>query len=122
MIFLYTGGTSLRTITPFLREKIVLPNNTTLRPLPCPGYFFFNEQLSPNYEIIFFVQVFCGFINYTTLSGSLGLCTILCLHMCSMLRILGNKMNKLSNLQKTDEDTVQKEIVDIVEYHTKFKG
>ncbi|CAD1472387.1 unnamed protein product [Heterotrigona itama] len=56
MILLHTGGTSLRTITPFLRDKIILPNNTTIRFLPCSGYFFFNEQLSPNYEIIFFTQ------------------------------------------------------------------
>mgnify|MGYP004582378623 CR=1 FL=1 len=122
MILLYTGGTGLRAITPFLRGKIILPDNTTIRPLPSPGYFvFFNEQLTPNYEIIFFVQVFCGFVNYTILSGTLGLCTMLCLHMCSMLRILGNKMKEFSNLSETDEDTVQKKITDIVEYHTKIK-
>ncbi|KAF3424620.1 hypothetical protein E2986_11705 [Frieseomelitta varia] len=122
MIFLYTGGTSLRTITPFLREKVVLPDNTTIRPLPCPGYFvLFNEQLTPNYEIIFFIQVFSGFLSYTEVSGILGLCATLCLHMCSMLKILGNKMRELSSLSETDEETVQKKITDIVEYQTKIK-
>ena len=121
MIFLYCSGASVRALTPILRGKTVLPDNTTLRHLPCPGYFFFNDQISPNYEIIFFVQVLCGFVNYTTLSGTLALCTTLCLHMSSMLRILGNKMNELTNLSKMDEKTVQKKIADIVEYHTQFK-
>ncbi|KAK1131443.1 hypothetical protein K0M31_017727 [Melipona bicolor] len=122
MIFLYTGGMSFRAIIPFLRGKIVLPDNTTLRPLPCPGYFIlFNEQLTPNYEIIFFIQVFSGFLSYTEVSAALGLCATLCLHMCSMLKILGNKMRELSSLSETDEDTVQKKITDIVEYQTKIK-
>ncbi|KOX73693.1 Odorant receptor 43a [Melipona quadrifasciata] len=122
MIFLYTGGMSFRAIIPFLRGKIVLPDNTTLRPLPCPGYFIlFNEQLTPNYEIIFFIQVFSGFLSYTEVSAALGLCATLCLHMCSMLKILGNKMRELSSLSEKDEDTVQKKITDIVEYQTKIK-
>ena len=49
MIFLYTGGTSLRTVTPFLREKIVLPDNTTIRPLLCPIQRATNTQLRDNF-------------------------------------------------------------------------
>ncbi|KAK9299111.1 hypothetical protein QLX08_007734 [Tetragonisca angustula] len=122
VILLYTGGTSLRAIIPLLRGKIVLPNNTTMRLLPCPGYFvFIDEQLTPNYEMIFAMQVLCGFVNYTTLCGTLALCSMLCLHMCSMMRILANKMIQLSNQPDTDENAVQEKITDIVEYHTKIK-
>lgn len=122
IVFLFIGGALFLTITPFLREKVVLPDNTTIRPLPNPSYFgLFNEQITPNYEIIFFIQVFCGFMNYTTYTGGLALCTTLCLHMCSMLKILGNKMRELSSLSETDKDIVQKKIANIVEYHTKIR-
>ena len=122
IVFLFTGGALYLTITPFLREKVVLPDNTTIRPLPSPSYFvLFSDQITPNYEIIFFIQVFCGFVTFATYTAALGLCKTLCLHMCSMLKILGNKMRVLSGLSETDDDTVQKEIADIVEYQTKIK-
>ncbi|KOX73695.1 hypothetical protein WN51_13773 [Melipona quadrifasciata] len=121
-ILIYTGGVSLRTIIPLLKGKIVLPNNMTIRHLPCPGHFvFFNEQLTPNYEIIFVLQVVCGLVNYTTLCGTIGVCTMLCLHMCSMLRILANKMIELSNQSNTDEKALQQKIIDIVEHQIKIK-
>ena len=121
-ILIYTGGVSLRTIIPLLKGKIVLPNNMTIRRLPCPGYFvFFNEQRTPNYEIIFVLQVVCGLVNYTTLCGTVGLCAMLCLHMCSMLRILANRMIELSNQSNTDEKAVQEKVIDIVERQIKIK-
>ncbi|XP_043517194.1 odorant receptor 13a-like [Frieseomelitta varia] len=122
IICLFIGGALYLTVTPFLREKVVLPDNTTIRPLPSPSYFvLFSDQITPNYETIFFIQVFCGFISFTIYAGALGLCTTLCLHMCSMLKILGNKMRDLSGLSETDKDIVQEEIADIVEYHTKIR-
>ena len=121
-VLIYTGGVTLRTIVPLLKGKIVLPNNMTFRHLPCPGYFvFFNEQLTPNYEIIFVLQVVCGLVIFTTLCGTVGVCAMLSLHMCSMLRILANKMIELSNQSNADEKAVQEKIVDIVERQTKIK-
>lgn len=122
MLTIYTGGISYRTILPLSVGRIVLPDNTTIRLLPCPSYFiFFDEQSTPNYELIFVLQVLSGFFTYTVVSGTVGICTIFCLHTCSQLSILANKMTELTNQLDISEDAVQKKIVDIVEYRTKIK-
>ncbi|XP_017759720.1 PREDICTED: uncharacterized protein LOC108550494 [Eufriesea mexicana] len=78
---MYCGGLGYRTIIPLSKGRILLPNNSTIRLLPCPSYFmFFNEQATPNYEIIFVMQILGGFFNYSTLCASAGTCTMLCLH------------------------------------------
>ena len=119
---IFSGGLSYRTIVPLLKGRIVLPNNTTIRLLPCPSYFvFFDGQLTPNYEIIFVLQVFGGILNYTTLCATMGVCAMLCLHMCSLLRILTNKMKELSDQPNISENAVQEKIADIVEYQVNIK-
>ena len=121
-VTIFSGGLSYRAIVPLVKKRIVLPNNTTIRVLSCPSYFvFFDEQLTPNYEIIFVLQVFGGILNYTTLCATMGVCAMLCLHMCSLLRILTNKMKELSDQPDISENAVQEKIVDIVEYRARIK-
>lgn len=120
-ITMYTSGVGYRMILPFLKGRILLPDNTTVRLLPCPGYYmFFNEQVTPNYEIIFIIQVLGGFLNYTTLCGTTGISTMLCLHTCSLLKILINKMNDLTCQSDDCETVVRKKLADIVEYQMKI--
>ncbi|XP_006615205.1 uncharacterized protein LOC102671486 isoform X2 [Apis dorsata] len=120
-IAMYSSGVGYRMILPFLKGRILLPDNTTVRLLPCPGYYmFFNEQVTPNYEIIFTIQVLGGFLNYTTLCGTTGITTMLCLHMCSLLKILINKMNDLTCQSDECERVVRKKLADIVEYQMKI--
>ncbi|XP_017759719.1 PREDICTED: odorant receptor 4-like [Eufriesea mexicana] len=122
-ITMYGGGLCYRTILPLSVGKIVLPNNATVRLLPCPSYFIFlDEQSTPNYGIIFILQVLGGFINYTTLCGTIGLCSILCLHLSSMLRILINKMIELTKQADMSEMAVQEKIADIVEQQSDIRG
>ena len=121
-VTMFSGGLSNRTIIPLVKGRIVLPNNTTIRLLSCPSYFvFFDEQVTPNYEIIYVLQIFGGFFTYTTLCATMGVCTMLCLHMCSLLRILTNKMIELSDQLDVSENAVQEKIADIVEYRTGIK-
>lgn len=120
-IAMYSSGVGYRMILPFLKGRILLPDNTTVRLLPCPGYYMFlNEQVTPNYEIIFTIQVLGGFLNYTTLCGTTGITTMLCLHMCSLLEILINKMNDLTCQSDECETIVRKKLADIVEYQMKI--
>ncbi|XP_032690775.1 uncharacterized protein LOC116853713 isoform X2 [Odontomachus brunneus] len=64
-IFMYGAGMTYRTAIPLSRGKIVTAQNITIRPLPCPAYYVvFDPQISPAYEIVFFVQCFTGFISF----------------------------------------------------------
>ncbi|KAG6804449.1 odorant receptor 11 [Apis mellifera caucasica] len=120
VVTMYGGGFFYRTILPLSKGKILLPNNMTVRLLPCPSYFgSLNEQATPNYEIIFTLQVLGGFIIYTVLCGTKSACLMLCLHMCGLLKILTNKVMDLTN--DSDEQVVQEKIVHIVEYQTRIK-
>ncbi|XP_003691314.1 odorant receptor 4-like [Apis florea] len=119
-VTVYGGGFLYRTILPFSKGKLVLSNNVTIRLLPCPGYFgSLNEQVTPNYEIIFTLQVLAGFIIYTAVCSTKSICLMLCLHMCGLLRILTNKVMELTN--DNDERVVQEKIVHIVEYQMRIK-
>ena len=121
-VTMFSGGLSYRIFTPFLRGKIVLPDNTTVRTLSCPGYFvFFDEQVTPNYEIIYVLQIFGGFFTYSAQCATMGVYAMLCLHMCSLMRTLTNKMKELSDQSDISESAVQEKIADIVEHRTKIK-
>ena len=122
VVIMYSSGLGYRMVLPLLKGKIVLPNNVTIRLLPCPTYFtFFNELVSPYYEMIFMLQILAGFFVYTVLSGTIGISLMLSLHMCSLLKILRRKMIDLADESITSENIMQKRIVDIVEYQTKIK-
>ncbi|XP_016910322.1 odorant receptor 4-like [Apis cerana] len=119
-ITIYGGGFFYRMILPLSKGRIVLPNNVTIRLLPCPGYFgSLNVQITPNYEIIFTLQILGGFIIYTALCGVKSSCLMLCMHMCGLLRILTNKVMELTS--DKDEKVVQEKIVYIVQYQTRIK-
>ena len=118
-ITIYSGGFFYRMILPFSKNKIV-SNNMTIRLLPCPGYFgSLDEQVTPNYEIIFTLQVLGGFVTHTAVCGIKSACLMVCMHMCGLLRILTNKLTDLTN--DNDERVVQEKIVHIVEYQTRIK-
>ncbi|XP_003691309.1 odorant receptor 49b-like isoform X2 [Apis florea] len=122
-IVTYSAGLGYRTILPLSKGRILLPNNTTKRLLPCPGYFvFFNEQVSPIYEIIFIIQVLGGLLTYTIMCGTIGMCVMFCLHSSSLLRILLNKICQFTKQLDMNEVVVHEKIVDIVKYQTKVKG
>ncbi|XP_060817357.1 odorant receptor 4-like [Bombus pascuorum] len=121
-IIMYSGSFSNRVIVPLSKGRIVLPDNTTIRPLSSQGYFaFFDAHRTPNYEILFTLQILGAVVMYTILCGSLGLVSLLCIHMSSLLRILANMMIELSDQPDTSENAVHKMIKDIVEYRTKIK-
>ncbi|CAK9819234.1 hypothetical protein ANTPLA_LOCUS10135 [Anthophora plagiata] len=121
IIGMYTSGLTYRIGIPLSKGIILLPNNTTMRLLPSPSYFVFNEQLTPIYEIVFTLQVIAGFSIYTIICGSIGIIMMLCLHICGLLRILVNKLIDFTVDEETDEEIVQKKLVNIVQYQIKIK-
>ncbi|XP_031366112.1 odorant receptor 4-like [Apis dorsata] len=121
-VIMYTTGVGYRMVLPLLKGKIILPNNVTIRLLPCPTYFtFFNELVSPYYEMIFMLQLLARFFIYTVFNGTAGISLMLSLHMCSLLKILTRKIVDLTNGSVISEKIMQQRIVDIIEYQTRIK-
>lgn len=121
-ICMYVGGTGFRILFPILKGRIVLPNNTTIRILPCPTYLpYINVQATPTYEIIFTVQIVAGFYQHTAFIGGIGTFIMFALHLSSLMKILGTKMESLNDESNANEDILQTNIVNIIEYHMKVK-
>ncbi|XP_060817359.1 odorant receptor Or2-like [Bombus pascuorum] len=119
---MYSGGLCYRIILPLTRSSVVLPNNITIRILPSQTFIpFIDEQITPNYEIIFVLQVTSGICIYTIFSGATGVIMMICLHACSLIRILTNKLVDLTDKSNTSEEIIQEKVVNIVEYHGKIK-
>ncbi|CAL7936670.1 unnamed protein product [Xylocopa violacea] len=124
MVAICVSSSSLffRVILPISKGSIVLPNNVTVRLLPCQVYFvFFDVQLSPYFEMVFTLQVCTGIVNCATQTGMVGIFSILCLHICSLVRILIGKMAELTKQSEFSEKVLHEKIVDIVEYQMKIK-
>lgn len=119
---IYFSGFGYRTFIPLSKGTIVTPENVTIRPLAFPvSFIFFNEQISPIYEIVFGLQFVAGFVTYSVISGSCGMCALLILHVCSQLGILVNKINRIAEGENIDDTVLHRRIVDIVEHQTKIK-
>ncbi|XP_076675552.1 odorant receptor 4-like [Andrena cerasifolii] len=120
---IYFSGFGYRTFIPLSKGTVVTAENVTIRPLAFPvSFIFFNEQISPIYEIVFGLQFVAGFLTYSVISGSCGMCALLILHVCSQLAILVNKINRIADGENIDDAVLQRRIVDIVEHQTKIKG
>lgn len=118
---IYTGGLGYRVVLPLWKGRIPLPDNTTIRVLPCPAYFpFVDVQTTPYYEIIYVCQVLGGFCNYTVLCSTVSIFSMLSLHMCALLNVLSKKLIDLSD-GSSSEEIVQEKIADIVEHQMKLK-
>ncbi|XP_015179316.1 PREDICTED: odorant receptor 13a-like, partial [Polistes dominula] len=98
---MYGSGILFRGIIPLTRGKIIINENITIRPLPCPCYYlFFDPQISPVYEIVYFLQCLSGIITYSITTAVCGLAALFVLHICGQLEILTMLMKRM--VEKTD--------------------
>lgn len=120
--FMYGSGLSFRSILPFAKGKIVNAQNITIKPLPCPGYFFsFNSQTSPTYEVIFAMQFLSGLVTYSITTGACGLAAIFVMHACGQLRILIDLMRRLVEDQWQEKQEVDRRLAEMVEHQTRIR-
>ncbi|KAF3054530.1 Odorant receptor 141 [Nylanderia fulva] len=121
--FMYSSGLSFRLILPFAKGKIVNAQNVTIRPLPCPGYYFFlNTQASPTYEVVFAVQFLSGLVTFSITTGVCGLAAICVMHACGQLKILINLMKHLVEEQRQEKHEVDKKLAAIVEHQMRIRN
>lgn len=119
-IFMYTSGLYFRTIVPLSKGKSVTDQNITIRYLPCPSYFvLFNGQISPAYEIMFFIQFFSGFIKYTITVAICSLAALFVMHICGQLEILMALIDNLIN--ETEENNLNRMLALAVEHQIKMR-
>lgn len=119
-IFMYTTGLSFRTIIPLSRGKTITPQNLTIRHLPCPAYFIlFDVQLSPAYEIVFFIQFFTGFVKCTITTAVCGIAGLCVMHICAQLEILMILMNNLVN--DVELKNINENLAIVVKYQIKMR-
>lgn len=117
-IFMYSAGMAFRIVIPLSKGTIVTSDNITIRPLPCAAhYVVFNPQISPAYEIVFFVQYFTAFIKNTVTVAILGFTALFTMHIVAQLEILMATINNLTN--EYGRGNLDKQLSIIVEHQIK---
>ncbi|XP_070159377.1 odorant receptor 4-like [Polyergus mexicanus] len=120
-LFMYSSGLYFRTIVPLNKGKTINDRNITIRHLPCPSYFIlFDGQISPAYEIMFFIQFISGFIKYTITVAICSLAALFAMHLCAQLEILMTLMNNLIN--EPEEKNLDDRLAVTVEYQTRMRS
>ncbi|KAG7198566.1 hypothetical protein KM043_005930 [Ampulex compressa] len=121
--FMYFSGVSYRTVVPLSRGKIVLDENTTIRPLSCPTYYvFFDEQKSPAYEIVFLIQILAGLVTYTIATTLCGLTAVFVMHACAQLEILAEVIKDLVQKETPKKKTLDCGLAIVVEHHIRVRN
>ncbi|XP_071558058.1 odorant receptor 4-like [Temnothorax nylanderi] len=122
-VFLYSSGLSFRLILPFAKGKIVTAQNITIRPLPCPAYFFsLNAQVSPIYEFIFAIQILSGLVTTSIATGLCGLGAVFVMHACGQLQILVYLMRNLVEKQWQEKQEVNRKLAKMVAHQLRIRS
>ncbi|XP_018406426.1 PREDICTED: odorant receptor 13a-like [Cyphomyrmex costatus] len=122
-VFMYGSGLSFRSILPFAKGKIITAQNITIKPLPCPAYFFsFDIQVSPAYELIFAMQFLSGIVTYSITIALCGLAAVFVMHACGQLRILVDLMRNLVEDQWQEKQEVDKKLAKMVEHQIRIRS
>ena len=99
-VFIYTGGMSYHTVAQFLSKERTR-ENYTVRPLAYIGYDpFFDAQISPTYEIVFFLHCFAAMIMYSITTVAYGLAAVFVTHVCGQIQI---QIVRLQNLVESKD-------------------
>lgn len=119
---MYGSGIFFRGIVPLTRGKITINENLTIRPLPCPCYFiFFDPQLSPAYEVVYFLQCLSGMVTYSITTAVCGLAAFLIMHICGQLEILVTLMERMVEKTNFPSEKVDAQIALAVEHQIRVR-
>ncbi|XP_043488572.1 uncharacterized protein LOC122515321 [Polistes fuscatus] len=96
-VFLHSTVLYMRLILPLIKGNIKTAENVTVRPLPSAGYYFhlFDDQVSPFYEMVFFLQCAQGCVTIYTNITICTLAVIFVVHACSQLEIFINLLEDI---------------------------
>lgn len=121
--FMYSNVFTFRAILPLLQKRILMNQNITIKPLPCPTYLFSVDlQVSPIYETIFLTQNIAGYVVVSIVICACGLTAIFVVHICGQLKIFIDLLKNLVQKQWKKEYEMDKRLAEIVEHHTRVRG
>ncbi|XP_044008951.1 odorant receptor Or2-like [Aphidius gifuensis] len=116
--FMYGGGFFYHTIMPFAVGSFVTSDNKTIKPLTYPVYDpLFSAQETPNYQIVFTLQWFAGFVMYSITIGACSLAAVFAFHACGQLKIVISRLDNFVDLNHNIDDVLKKKMADIIERH-----
>ncbi|XP_035737300.1 odorant receptor 4-like isoform X2 [Vespa mandarinia] len=112
-VFLHITVLFWRLLLPLIKGKVVTAENVTIRPLPSSGYYFhlIDDQVSPFYEIIFFLQCAEGCVTIYTNIVICTLAVIFVVHACSQLEIFIDLLEAVVTCTKSTEKIIEEEDV-----------
>ncbi|XP_014604758.1 PREDICTED: odorant receptor 13a-like isoform X1 [Polistes canadensis] len=122
-ILMYSSGGFNRVFLPLSRGTIVTPQNITIRPLPCSAYYiFFDEQITPNYEIVFCLQCVSGLVTYSITTAICGLAALFVMHACGQLEILVDLIEGIVKQTDLEKERTNKLISITVEHQIRVRS
>ncbi|KAK2583175.1 hypothetical protein KPH14_009195 [Odynerus spinipes] len=122
-LLMYSSGGFNRVFLPLSRGKTVTPLNITIRPLPCSGYYvLFDDQISPNYDIVFCLQCVSGLVTYSITTAICGLAALFVMHACGQLDILVTLMKGIVERVGIEEDEMKKRLSVMVEHQIRVRS
>ncbi|XP_078043438.1 odorant receptor 13a-like [Augochlora pura] len=118
IVFICTGGVSFHVMLPYSRRRVV--GNVTLKALAYAGADrFFDIQSTPNYEIIYCVQCFAGFVRHNVTTAAFGLAVFFVTHICGQVQVQIARLEEL-NCEKQEKNGDPDVLGGIIQDHTEI--
>lgn len=119
---MYCGALPYHIIMPFLADRVLKSDNTTMLPLPYPSeYGFFIVENSPLYEIVFVTEMLASTIILMINTGVYGLIICIVIHSCCLFEITSRQVefllrNKVARKDGMDSEFT-KNLAKIIDFH-----
>ncbi|KAG7198567.1 hypothetical protein KM043_005931 [Ampulex compressa] len=121
--FMYFSNLCYSAFVPLSRGKVVIDENTTIRPLSAPAYYvFFDEQKSPAYEIVFLIQALSSFVTSTITITLCGLTAVFVMHACAQLEILTEILGNCVREETVKKETLNRKLAIVVGHHIRVRN
>ncbi|XP_076376059.1 odorant receptor 13a-like isoform X1 [Megalopta genalis] len=118
VVFICFGGISFHFMLPYSRRRVV--GNITLKALAYSGVDrFFDIQSSPNYEIIYGVQCFAGFVRHNVTTAACSLIVFFVTHICGQVQIQIARLEEL-NCEKQEKHRDHDAVAEIIQNHAEI--
>nr|XP_011308630.1 PREDICTED: odorant receptor 13a-like [Fopius arisanus] len=117
-LFMYSGGIFFQAMTIFKPTEID-EFNITIRQHVLPRYdYFVDSQISPVFEIVYGIHVFCGLFLYTIEIATCNLAGVFVGHVCGQVQVMRLKLATLENLTNLGNDReIDDSIASVIHCH-----
>ncbi|XP_018046407.1 PREDICTED: uncharacterized protein LOC108685900 [Atta colombica] len=110
VVFMFSCGT-LYYLQPIATSNLVNEDNVTVRLHPSACEFLvFDSKISPAYEIVYFLQLLCGFTAYSAFCGICSLMANFVAHICGQCDVLMSFLKELVDGGKRNSGSIDNRI------------